>query len=168
MVNDMTMCYSSEEATCICRYLSLLHWSMAEIPTTITTNKKTANPSIALNLAIVSPNFTLSPLPHLFGTPQTIQSCFTDKYEGVDRFVTFEDSRVTFIWGVCPLWNAKGGEVEWRRHLLSLKNTSSILWQILQMFCNPESSHKIKILCLEIVHPFQIFLQNLCNKSRSD
>ena len=66
---------------------------MAEIPTTITTNKKTANPSIALTLAIV----TLSPLPHLFGTPQTIQSCFTDKYEGVDRFVTFEDSRVTFI-----------------------------------------------------------------------
>ena len=38
---------------------------MAEIPTTITTNKTTGNPSIALTLAIVSPNFTLSPLPHL-------------------------------------------------------------------------------------------------------
>ena len=65
-------------------------------------------------------DLTLSPLPHLLETRQTIQSCFTDKYEGGDRFVTFEDSCVTFIGGVCPTLKCEtgGGGGELSEHLL--------------------------------------------------
>ena len=100
----------------------MVHCSLPETPTAITTTtKKTTDPSMVPSfLPLVFNDFTLSPLPHLLETRQTIQSCFTDKYEGGDRFVTFEDSRVTFIGGVCPTLKCEtgGGGGELSEHLL--------------------------------------------------
>ena len=54
-------------------------------------------------------------------TRQSIQSCFTDKYEGVGRFVTFEDSPCHIQRRCLPVDTRNGGKGRsdhfWRRHL---------------------------------------------------
>ena len=162
MVNDMTMCYSGEEApafvgTCHC---CTDPWLRSPPP-----SRQTRRPPTPPSL---------SPWPSSHFHPSPISSGLLRPYKAVSRTNTRALTDLSLLrTAVSHLYEVSAHsemrkEGRWRRHLLSLKNTSSILWQILQMFCNPESSHKVKILCLEIVHPFQILLQNLCNKSRSD
>ena len=136
MVTDMTLCYSGEEepafvGTCHC---CTDPW-LRSPPPSLPTRRPPTPPSL-------SP-LPSSPLTSHFH-PSPISSGLLRPYKAVSRTNTRALTDLSLLrTAVSHLYEVSAHsemrkEGRWRRHLLSLKNTSSILWQILQMFCNPE------------------------------